>query len=118
MNDSLSPHLDSFLNVLTVEKGLARNTLEAYSRDLNRLVTFLKSRRVRTWKESQALHLRSFLSWRKGRGLAARSIARNVVALRQFYRFLEKEELIVENPVPDFILQRSARKLPHTLGRA
>ncbi|MBI1993423.1 MAG: site-specific integrase, partial [Deltaproteobacteria bacterium] len=50
----MSPHLDSFLNVLTVEKGLARNTLEAYSRDLNRLVTFLKSRRVRTWKESQA----------------------------------------------------------------
>jgi len=117
MNDSLSPHLDSFLNVLTVEKGLARNTLEAYSRDLNRLATFLKSRRVRTWKESQAVHLRGYLSWLKGRGLAARSIARNVVALRQFYRFLEKEELIVENPVPDFILQRSARKLPHTLGR-
>lgn len=117
MDDSLSPHLDSFLNALTVEKGLARNTLEAYSRDLNRLATFLKSRRVRTWKESQAVHLRNYLSWLKGRGLAARSIARNVVALRQFYRFLEKEELITENPVPDFILQRSSRKLPHTLDR-
>jgi integrase/recombinase XerD len=117
MDDSLGPHLDSFLNMLTVERGLARNTLEAYSRDLNQLAAFLKSRGLHSWKECQAVHLRSYLSWLKGRGLSVRSIARSVVALRQFYRFLEKEALIRENPVPEFVLQRISRKLPHALGR-
>ncbi len=103
--------------MLTVEKGLAQNTLEAYSRDLNRLVYFLKSRGVRSWREIDAVRLRQYLSWLRGRGLGARSIARNIVAVRQFHRFLEKEEIIKENPVPSFFLQRAARKLPHVLGR-
>ena len=113
----LNHHIDSFLNMLTVEKGLARNTLEAYSRDLNQLVNFLKSRGFNSWKDSQAIHLRHYLSWLRSRGLAVRSIARNVVALRQFYRFLEKEEIITENPVPSFFLQAASRKLPQILGR-
>ena len=117
MRESLSPHIDSFLNMLTVEKGLARNTLEAYSGDLNRLANFLRARGVRSWEESRAVHLRSYLSWLRGRGLSARSIARNLAALRQLYRFLEKEELIRESPVPSFFLRGAARKLPHTLGR-
>lgn len=117
LQDSLNLHIDSFLNMLTVEKGLARNTLEAYSRDLNRLVHFLKSRGVHSWQEIDSVRLRQYLSWLRGRGLGARSIARNIVAVRQLHRFLEKEEVITENPVPSFLLQRAARKLPHTLGR-
>ncbi len=117
MKESLSPHIDSFLNMLTVEKGLARNTLEAYSRDLNRLANFLKGRGVKTWEESQSVHLRSYLSWLRGRGLSVRSIARHIVALRQLYRFLEKEEVIAENPVPSFFLHSTSRRLPRTLGR-
>ena len=117
MNESLSPCIDSFLNMLTVEKGLARNTLEAYSGDLNRLANFLKARGIKVWEESRAVHLRSYLSWLRGRSLSARSIARNVVALRQFYRFLEKEEIIEENPVPSFFMQGASRKLPHALSR-
>lgn len=115
--ESLSLHIDFFLNMLTVEKGLARNTLEAYSRDLNRLANFLRARRVGSWGESRAVHLRSYLSWLRGRGLSVPSIARNVVVLRQFYRFLVKEGVIGENPVPSFFLHRASRKLPHTLGR-
>ncbi|TAJ88946.1 site-specific tyrosine recombinase XerD [bacterium] len=117
MKDSLSLYLDSFLNMLIVEKGLAQNTLEAYSRDLSRLVSFLKSRGVHSWQEIDAVRLRQYLSWLRGRGLGARSIARNIVAVRQLHRFLEKEEVITKNPVPSFFLQRAARKLPHTLGR-
>ncbi|MFQ5542670.1 MAG: site-specific tyrosine recombinase XerD [Candidatus Binatia bacterium] len=117
MKESLSPYIDSFLNMLTVEKGLARNTLEAYSRDLNRLANFLKTRGVKKWEKSQAVHLRSYLSWLRGRKLSVPSIARNVVALRQFYRFLEKEEIIEENPVPSFFMQGASRKLPHILGQ-
>lgn len=115
MKDKLSPHIDSFLDVLTVEKGLSRNTLEAYSRDLVRLAGFLKSRGVEAWEECGTVHLRSYLSSLRGRGLSARSIARNMAALRQFYRFLEKEEIIEESPVASFFLHRSPTKLPYAL---
>jgi integrase/recombinase XerD len=116
MKESLSLQVDAFLDMLTVERGLARNSIEAYSRDLNRLVGFLKARGVKDWRESRAVHLRSYLSWLRGRGLSDRSIARNAVAVRQFYRFLEKERLLEENPVPGFLLRAAARKLPHILG--
>jgi len=115
MKESLSRHIDSFLNMLTVEKGLARNTLEAYSRDLNRLADFLGSNGVRSWEECRPIHLRSYLLWLRSRRLSVRSVARGVVALRQFYRFLEREEIVEENPVPPIFLRQAARSLPHTL---
>jgi integrase/recombinase XerD len=117
MKESLSQSVDSFLNMLTVEKGLARNTLEAYSRDLNRLADFLRARNVRAWQECQSVHLRSYVSWLRQRGLSVRSVVRNIVAIRQLFRFLEKEELIQANPVPSFFLNRPAVKLPHTLSQ-
>jgi integrase/recombinase XerD len=116
MKESLSPQIDSFLDAITVEKGLARNTVEAYSRDLNRLANFLKVRGVQAWEESRTAHLRSFLSALRARKLSARSIARAVVSARQFYRFLEKEEQIKENPMPQVSNRGGSRKLPHVLG--
>ncbi len=116
MKESLSPQIDSFLDSLTVEKGLARNTIEAYSRDLNRLAGFLKARGIEEWNRTRTIHLRSFLSALHKRKLSARSIARMVVAARQFFRFLEKEALVRENPVPQFTARGAARKLPHVLG--
>lgn len=116
MKESLSLQIDSFLDALTVEKGLAGNTVEAYSRDLNRLAEFLRRRGVKSWRESKTIHLRAFLSWLRERKLSARSIARNLVAVRQLFRFLEKEGLIQENPVPSLIHYPAARKLPYVLG--
>jgi integrase/recombinase XerD len=116
MKESLSPEIDSFLDALTVEKGLARNTIEAYSHDLNRLANFLTSRGVKAWGESETVHLRSFLSSLRAQKLRARSIARAVVAARRFYRFLEKEAQIKENPTPEFRDRGIPKKLPHVLG--
>jgi integrase/recombinase XerD len=116
MKESLSPQIDSFLDSLIVEKGLARNTIEAYSRDLNRLAGFLKTRGIEEWNRTQTIHLRAFLSALHKRKLSVRSIARMVVATRQFFRFLEKEALVRENPVPQFTDRGAVRKLPHVLG--
>lgn len=117
MKEQLSKRIDAFLAMLAAEKGLSRNTLEAYSRDLNRAADFIRGRRIAAWEEAQAHHLRSYLSWLRDRGLSVRSIARNIVALRQFYRFLEKEEIVGENPLPRLLLPKAATKLPHALGR-
>jgi integrase/recombinase XerD len=117
MKESLSQSVDSFLNMLTAEKGLARNTLEAYSRDLNRLADFLKARGVRGWGGCDGIHLRAYVSWLRQRKLSVRSIARNVVSIRQLYRFLEKEGVVRGHSVLTFFQGRPSLKLPHSLSR-
>jgi integrase/recombinase XerD len=118
MKESLSPYIDSFLTMIAVEKGLAKNTVEAYSRDLARLAEFLIAQGVASWDDTETLHLRSYLASLRRKGLSARSIARHVVTLRRFYRFLETEGVIGENPVPAFHLTASGRKLPQALSAA
>lgn len=116
MKESLSPHIDSFLTMIAVEKGLAKNTVEAYSRDLVQLSDFLVAHGITSWKNTATANFRSYFSFMRTKGLSARSIARHVVTLRRFYHFLETEEIISENPVPSFHLAAGARKLPHTLS--
>ncbi|MBI4529331.1 MAG: site-specific tyrosine recombinase XerD [Deltaproteobacteria bacterium] len=117
MKEPLSLDIDAFLNMILVEKGLSRNTLEAYSRDLNRVANFLKRRGVTSWDRGSNLHFRSYVSQLRQRGLGDRSIARNLVALRQLYRFLEREGKIKENPVPRVFSRLGAVKLPRTIHK-
>jgi integrase/recombinase XerD len=116
MKESLSPYIDSFLTMIAVEKGLAKNTVEAYSRDLVRLSEFLITQSVASWEETETLHLRSYLSALRRQGLSPRSIARHIVTVRRFYGFLETEGVINENPVPRFHQVAGGRKLPQTLS--
>jgi integrase/recombinase XerD len=116
MKESLSPYIDAFLTMIAVEKGLARNTVEAYSRDLTQFSNFLAARGVASWQDAESFHLRAYFSVMRSKPLSARSIARNVVTIRRFYRFLETEGLVSDNSVPSFHLTAAARKLPHTLS--
>jgi integrase/recombinase XerD len=116
MKDALSTHIDGFLSMIAVERGLSRNTVEAYSRDLSRLCGFLLDRQVATWSAVKPIDVRAFVSWLAAKGLHAKSIARHVVTLRRFYRYLQTEQLVRENPIPALHLAAGARKLPQILS--
>lgn len=116
MNDSLHPYVDSFLTMIKVEKGLARNTVEAYSRDLAQLAESLSAQGIASWDRVEAIHLRSFVSGLRARHLSTRSIARHIVTVRRFYRFLETEGLVSHHSIPEFHLSGVSRKLPHALN--
>ena len=114
--DLLSPFIDSFLVMAAVEKGLARNTIDAYGRDLAKLADYLHAHGVTTWQEVDAIWIRSFTAALRARGLSPRSVARHVVTLRRLLVFLETEGLVQENPMPNVLSRSAARKLPHTLS--
>jgi len=116
--DGLSPYIDSFLSMLTVEKGLSKNTLDAYSRDLAGLSDFLIKQKVADWREVDANHTRAYVSRLRVKGLGAKTIARHVVTLRRLLRFLQTENLIKENPMPALLPTPGQRKLPQTLSAA
>jgi integrase/recombinase XerD len=114
--DSLSPSIDAFLAMATVEKGLAKNTVDAYARDLAKLSEFLISRGIGEWREVNGLQVRSFVRSLRAGGLNPRSVARHVVSVRRLLHFLRTEGLIEENTPPEIFLSPGPRKLPQTLS--
>lgn len=108
--------LDPFLHYLTVEKGLARNTLEAYSRDLNSYLNFLEQEGISSLSATTKLTVMSFIQRLQKRGLSLRSINRALVALRGFYRYLSQEGHLEANPLEDMELPRLIPALPHVLS--
>ncbi|MGZ8483583.1 MAG: site-specific tyrosine recombinase XerD [Candidatus Binatia bacterium] len=117
-NDSLSPYIDSFLSMLAVEKGLAKNTLDAYSRDLAGLSGFLIGQKVSDWREVDTIHIRAYVGALRAKGLSPKSVTRHVVTLRRLLRFLQTENLLKENPMPTLLSTAGQRKLPQTLSAA
>ena len=118
MTDELTRPVDRFIEVLAVERGLASNTLEAYSRDLNRLAEFVAERGVRAWGDATKSDLRAYIADLRGHRLSERSVVRLLGSMRRFYRFLLKEEMVASDPVPDFSARGAAGRLPETLGAA
>ncbi len=107
--------VDRFTDFLVVEKGLSLNTLEAYSRDLSRYITFLGEKGVSDISKSDIIHILSYLIALQRTGLSARSRARHVVTLRAFYRFLTKEGILRTNPVQLVDIPKWLQKLPNFL---
>ena len=107
--------LDPFLHYLAVEKGLARNTLEAYSRDLNAYLDFLEGEGIASLVETTTLTVMAFIQRLKKRGLSMRSTTRALVALRGLYRYLAQEGYLEANPLEDMELPRLSPTLPHVL---
>ena len=114
--DSLSPSIDAFLAMAAVEKGLARNSVDAYAGDLASLAEFLLARGISEWRAVDGALLRAFLNSLRTRGLSPRSIARHVVSLRRLLIFLQGEGLFKENPLPNVLLSPGPRRLPQTLS--
>jgi len=105
--------LNIFLEVLSAERGLSQNTLQAYQRDLLDFLTFLKQDTFRSVTPS---HIRSYLEHLHGRALEAGTIARRLSALRHFYRFLYEQKAITENPTCDIEMPKVGKSLPKILS--
>ncbi len=108
--------LDLFLNYLAVERGLSDNTLEAYSRDLNRYLIFLKRNRVAQPDGITAGTITGFLTALKEEDLSPRSRARALAALRSFHKFLLAEGHAGSNPTLQISTPKAIRPLPKLLS--
>jgi integrase/recombinase XerD len=107
--------LDQFMGQLKVERGLARNTIEAYNRDLIGFFSFLRERHLSATKVKQE-DLSSFIAEKRGH-LSAKSLARCLVSLRMFYRFLVSEGKMSTNPARLLGIPKLYQHLPHVLNR-
>ncbi len=108
--------LNQFYQHLQVERGLAPLTVAAYARDLQDFWEFLEGRARSHWGTVVLTDLQDYFAKLEAQGLAARSRARKLSALRQFFRFLQREEQVRANPVELIDSPRLPRRLPQVLG--
>lgn len=107
--------LDRFLHYLIVERGLSDNTIEAYRHDLSRFLDHLREKGMEDLSKVRKVNLRAFLLGLKHRGLSARTLARNQVSLRTFFRFLVLEGSLNVNPAEDLESPKTVKSLPEIL---
>ena len=112
-----TPYINGFKAYLLLERSLSANTAEAYLSDLDKLQQFLK---IRGYGHSPmdigAPQLEEFLIWLNGLGLAARSQARLISALKTFYKYLILENLTETDPTELIDAPRLGRKIPEVLS--
>ncbi|MBW1907928.1 MAG: site-specific tyrosine recombinase XerD [Deltaproteobacteria bacterium] len=107
---------DQFINYLRIELGLADNTVQAYSRDLIRFFQFLEKKKLTPLEVSkdQITEYTTII----GRRLSSRSVARNISAVRSFFRFLVTEGRIKSSPTRLVETPRVSMRLPGVLSQA
>jgi integrase/recombinase XerD len=110
--------LDAFTDYLSIERGLAYNSIVAYSADLLRYIEFCTESGVKHPAEVNSEHVRAFFSHLKHAGLGVRSRARYLAALRGLYTFALDECLLGQNPVDDIETPKLLHTLPHVLSIA
>jgi integrase/recombinase XerD len=109
--------IDEYLNFMAVEKGASRNTIDGYSRDLNRYAAFIDGLKIHDIHEIGTEDLIAYLSRLKSEGLAANSVNRALAALRGFYKYLLREKKLENTPVAHIELARVWMHLPDVLSR-
>ena len=108
-------HVEAFLEALAAERGAARNTLEAYRRDLEDFLAFLKAR-GRGLADAAPADIAAHVSELAAAGLAPASRARRLSAIRQLCKFLVREGAIEEDPASGIAGPRQGRPLSRSTG--
>jgi integrase/recombinase XerD len=113
--------IDSFLNFMTVERGVSPNTLVAYRNDLNQLVEYLETQEFRSrdggrWDRVNDETLASYLLRMHDLGYSDTTRARKVASAKSLFSFLMEEGIIHQDPTENLNAPRVGRNLPEALA--
>jgi len=113
-----SDHLADFFNYLSIEKGLANNTISAYRLDIEKFFHYLSTNQL-SLEQVTPEQLSSYVAWLRGMGntefkIGESSIARNVISIRSYFTYLAKEHKF-NNPSTNFKPPKIGKRLPKAL---
>jgi integrase/recombinase XerD len=109
--------LQTFQEYLSVEKGLSDNSIYSYGYDLNKFAIFLEKEHI-NFLEVKTNDIMRFLEEERERKISAKTLAREVVAIRQFYKFLREEKRLDSNPTEKIETPEVARTIPDYLTQS
>lgn len=107
--------LDEFLNYLSVERGLSRNTISSYGSDLLSFLNYLESKGITGIEKIKRDDITEYLLHLKDKGLSGNSVSRALVAIKMFYKFLAQERFIKNDVAGILESPKLIRPLPNVL---
>lgn len=108
--------IDIFLNYLSVERGLSRNTIIAYKGDLGFYMDFIMGLKIDSLSKTAKNDIVNFMLYQKDKGLSANSISRRLAAIKVFYRFLVRERILKIDSTSLIDSPKLWKKIPETLS--
>jgi integrase/recombinase XerD len=113
---ALADDISAFRNYLQAERGMAANTVLAYGRDLDRYSQWVAGGGLKDYLRPSVRDLTHYLAYLHDTKLAPPSIARHLVALKMFYRFLRVEERVEQSSVELLSSPALWERIPHVLS--
>ena len=115
MHINADQQLTDFITQLTFEKRASLHTIKNYKRDISQIEQYCTKKSINLWSELTQSDIRSHIAGRHRNGLSAKTIQRELSAIRSFFNFLLKQNLLDSNPAHHIKAPNQARKLPKTL---
>jgi integrase/recombinase XerD len=108
--------IEQFLSYISVERGMADNTLSSYKRDLSKFSDFLKSKKIDSIDKVSRQMINSFMMAERERGLGSNSVSRELACIKSFFKFLLKENIIKDDAANIIESPKLWKKLPFVLS--
>ncbi len=115
MQTAATDWITKFIRHLALERQLSPHTRSNYQRDLDALAKWCTERNLDDWNILTHADIRVMAATFHRRGLAPKSIARRLAAIRSFYRYLIREGVAGNNPADDVSAPKAAKRLPATM---
>ena len=113
----MQEELLDFLHYLTIEKGLAVNSIISYKRDLKSYIKFLfEEKEMSNWNDVTRLQIIQFLSFLKNQNKSAKTLARHTASIRCYHQFLQKEKITKTDPSSHIESPKLEKSLPKALS--
>ena len=109
-------NLGSFFTFLYVEKGLSKNTIDAYSNDLNNFLCWLNKLDKQDYKNISEASINEYIAHLLKNGLKSSSVNRKISSLKSFYLFLIKKKVISSSPLSEIITPKKEQYLPSSMS--
>lgn len=110
----LTPY-ENFMVYLKVERGLAKNTIDSYSRDIWQYIQFLSESNIRDWNQIDRYTVIAFMQDLKYQDKASSTMTRALSSLRQFHEFMYREKYMHSDPMQLIETPKRPEKLPDVL---
>ncbi|NBC47139.1 MAG: tyrosine recombinase XerC [Gammaproteobacteria bacterium] len=109
------PLLERFASHLRDERRVSPHTLSNYGRDLERIASWCREQGLEDWSGLRDADIRRYIAARHRAGIGGRTLARELSALRAFFEFLMREQLVAQNPARTVRAPKTSRPLPGSL---
>ena len=106
-------YIKEYEDYLRIDKKYSNNTIMSYMNDLNKFDLFLDNKDITKIDKTT---IRSFIESEKNRKLSDRTISHDLIVIKNFYKYLEKNNIIKNNPSVDIELPKLKKALPHVLS--